>query len=93
MSTSGQREILVPASSSRPNRFRFHYRKPFEQTIVADGQTLWLHDVDLNQVTARKQAAGTGLHARRADRGRPDLGACGGISTCRTRPTGTACSG
>ncbi len=39
---------------SRPNRFRFFYQKPFEQTIVADGQTLWLHDVDLNQVTARK---------------------------------------
>ncbi|MDI1246312.1 MAG: outer membrane lipoprotein chaperone LolA [Rhodoferax sp.] len=42
---------------SRPNRFRFDYVKPFVQTIVADGQTLWLHDVDLNQVTARKQAA------------------------------------
>ena len=41
---------------SRPGRFRFVYRKPFEQTIVADGQTLWLHDLDLNQVTARKQA-------------------------------------
>lgn len=41
---------------SRPSRFRFAYRKPFEQTIVADGQTLWLFDVDLNQVTARKQA-------------------------------------
>ncbi|MET0310522.1 MAG: outer membrane lipoprotein chaperone LolA [Burkholderiaceae bacterium] len=41
---------------SRPDRFRFSYRKPFEQTIVADGQTLWLHDVDLNQVTARRQA-------------------------------------
>ena len=40
----------------RPSRFRFEYRKPFEQTIVADGQTLWLHDKDLNQVTARKQA-------------------------------------
>jgi outer membrane lipoprotein carrier protein len=40
----------------RPGRFRFMYRKPFEQTLVADGQTLWLHDVDLNQVTARKQA-------------------------------------
>jgi outer membrane lipoprotein carrier protein len=40
----------------RPGRFRFVYRKPFEQTLVADGQTLWLHDVDLNQVTARKQA-------------------------------------
>ena len=39
---------------SRPNRFRFFYQKPFEQSIVADGQTLWLHDVDLNQVTARK---------------------------------------
>ncbi|MBG9388205.1 outer membrane lipoprotein chaperone LolA [Caenimonas aquaedulcis] len=41
---------------SRPNRFRFTYRKPFEQIIVADGQTLWIHDVDLNQVTSRKQA-------------------------------------
>jgi outer membrane lipoprotein carrier protein len=41
---------------SRPGLFRFVYKKPFEQTIVADGQTLWLHDVDLNQVTARKQA-------------------------------------
>lgn len=40
----------------RPNRFRFLYQKPFEQSIVADGQTLWLFDVDLNQVTARKQA-------------------------------------
>lgn len=39
---------------SRPNRFKFLYKKPFEQSIVSDGQTLWLHDVDLNQVTARK---------------------------------------
>ncbi len=49
--SSGQFEF------ARPNRFKFNYTKPFEQTIVADGQTLWLHDVDLNQVTARKQAA------------------------------------
>ena len=41
---------------ARPSRFRFDYRKPFQQSIVADGQTLWLHDADLNQVTARKQA-------------------------------------
>jgi len=40
----------------RPNRFRFEYRKPFEQSIVADGQTVWLHDKDLNQVSQRKQA-------------------------------------
>lgn len=40
----------------RPDRFRFHYTQPFEQLIVADGQTLWLFDPDLNQVTARRQA-------------------------------------
>ncbi len=45
---------------SRPNRFRFDYARPFVQTIVADGQTLWLYDVDLNQVTARQQAAALG---------------------------------
>ena len=39
----------------RPGRFKFVYKKPFEQTIVADGQTLWLYDVDLNQVTSRSQ--------------------------------------
>ncbi len=42
---------------ARPNRFKFVYKKPFEQTLVADGQTLWMHDVDLNQVTANKQAS------------------------------------
>lgn len=41
----------------RPNRFRFEYQKPFPQSIVADGKTLWLYDVDLNQVTARAQQA------------------------------------
>lgn len=46
---------------ARPNRFRFAYAKPFVQTIVADGQKVWIHDADLNQVTARKidQALGT----------------------------------
>ena len=38
---------------SRPNRFRFAYGKPFEQLIVSDGQKVWLHDVDLNQVSVR----------------------------------------
>ena len=40
----------------RPSKFKFLDKKPFEQSIVADGQTLWLYDVDLNQVTARKQS-------------------------------------
>ena len=44
----------------RPGRFRFDYTKPFEQTIVADGRTLWLHDPDLNQVTAREQQEALG---------------------------------
>lgn len=47
--SSGRFEFL------RPGRFRFEYTQPFPQTIVADGQTLWLYDVDLNQVTARAQ--------------------------------------
>ncbi len=42
---------------SRPNRFRFSYTKPFEQLILADGQRLWIHDPDLNQVVSRKQAS------------------------------------
>jgi outer membrane lipoprotein carrier protein len=45
---------------SRPGRFRFLYKKPFEQTIVADGQTLWLYDADLQQVSARNQAQALG---------------------------------
>ena len=47
--SSGQFEF------QRPNKFRFVYKKPFEQTIVADGKTLWLYDADLNQVTQRAQ--------------------------------------
>jgi len=57
----------------RPDRFRFVYRKPFEQTIVADGQTLWLHDADLNQVTARKQAQALGSTPAAVIASAPDL--------------------
>jgi outer membrane lipoprotein carrier protein len=44
----------------RPNRFRFDYQKPYEQTIVADGQKVWLYDADLNQVTVRPLAQALG---------------------------------
>ncbi|GAB4214924.1 MAG: outer membrane lipoprotein chaperone LolA [Rhodoferax sp.] len=40
---------------SRPGRFRFAYDRPFVQTLVADGQSLWFFDADLNQVTVRAQ--------------------------------------
>ncbi|MEJ5990717.1 outer membrane lipoprotein chaperone LolA [Ramlibacter sp. PS3R-8] len=57
----------------RPNRFRFEYRKPFEQSIVADGQTLWLHDKDLNQVSQRKQASVLGSTPAALIASSPDL--------------------
>jgi outer membrane lipoprotein carrier protein len=57
----------------RPDRFRFVYRKPFEQTIVADGQTLWLHDIGLNQVTSRKQAQVLGTTPAALIAASPDL--------------------
>ena len=57
----------------RPNRFRFEYRKPFEQTIVADGQTVWLHDKDLNQVSQRKQAKVLGSTPAAVIAASPDL--------------------
>ncbi len=39
----------------RPGRFRWTYVKP-PQTIVGDGDRVWIHDTDLNQVTVRKVA-------------------------------------
>lgn len=38
----------------RPNRFRWDYREPYEQLIVADGARIWLYDSDLEQVTVRR---------------------------------------
>ncbi len=59
----------------RPQRFRFTYRKPYAQTIVADGQTLWLYDPDLNQVTARRQAQALGTTPAALIAAAPDLAA------------------
>jgi outer membrane lipoprotein carrier protein len=71
---------------SRPNRFKFVYLKPFEQSIVADGQTLWLYDVDLNQVTARKQAAALGSTPAAIIAAAPDLRALQADFTLQTAP-------
>ncbi|MBC5765324.1 outer membrane lipoprotein chaperone LolA [Ramlibacter albus] len=60
---------------SRPNRFRFAYNKPFQQTIVADGKTLWMHDVELNQVTSRSQEKVLGSTPAALIAASPDLGA------------------
>ena len=39
----------------RPGRFRWAYLKP-PQLIVGDGERVWIHDADLNQVTVRRAA-------------------------------------
>jgi outer membrane lipoprotein carrier protein len=39
---------------ARPGKFRWEYEKPYQQTIVGDGQKLWVYDKDLNQVTVKK---------------------------------------
>ncbi len=35
----------------RPGKFRWIYEAPYEQEIVSDGETLWVFDRDLEQVT------------------------------------------
>ncbi len=57
----------------RPDRFRFVYKKPFPQTIVADGKTLWLYDVDLQQASARQQADALGATPAALIAGRADM--------------------
>jgi len=43
---------------NRPGKFRWNYQLPYEQVIVSDGERIWIYDVDLQQVTVQKQAAG-----------------------------------
>jgi outer membrane lipoprotein carrier protein len=38
----------------RPGRFRWSYESPARSLIVGDGQRLWIHDPDLNQVTVKR---------------------------------------
>ena len=44
----------------RPGRFRWQTTEPMEQLIVADGNNMWVYDVDLEQVTVKKQDKGLG---------------------------------
>ena len=39
-----------------PRQFRWVYEAPYAQVIVADGLNVWIHDVDLEQVTVRGQS-------------------------------------
>jgi len=44
----------------RPGKFRWEYRKPYEQLIVGDGRKFWMYDVDLDQVTVKRLDAALG---------------------------------
>lgn len=70
----------------RPGRFKFVYQKPFEQTIVADGQSLWLYDADLNQVTQRAQAQALGSTPAALLASAPDLSALKADFTLQSAP-------
>lgn len=39
---------------NRPEKFRWIYKKPFAQEIISNGKTIWLYDIDLEQVTLKK---------------------------------------
>lgn len=45
---------------ARPGRFRWQTKQPMEQLVIADGNKLWVYDVDLEQVTVKKQEKGLG---------------------------------
>jgi outer membrane lipoprotein carrier protein len=39
---------------ARPGKFIWTYQKPYEQLLQADGESLYIYDKDLNQVTTKK---------------------------------------
>jgi outer membrane lipoprotein carrier protein len=58
-----KREVSRSSGSmalERPGRFRWQTKQPMEQLVVADGQKMWVYDVDLEQVTVKKQEKGLG---------------------------------
>jgi outer membrane lipoprotein carrier protein len=58
---AGRTEVTTGLFSfSRPGKFRWDIRKPYEQLLVADGEKAWFFDKDLNQVTVRKVGAALG---------------------------------
>lgn len=53
-----QRDISKASGTmalARPGRFRWQTKAPMEQLVIADGKHLWIYDVDLEQVTVKKQ--------------------------------------
>lgn len=47
------RETRGKLWAERPDRFRWEVEAPFAEVLIGDGETLWLWDPDLEQVTIR----------------------------------------
>lgn len=37
----------------RPGKFRWDYKEPYHQMIIADGKKVWIYDIELEQVTVK----------------------------------------
>lgn len=70
---------------SRPGKFTWRYNKPYEQLLQADGQTLYIYDKDLNQVTQRKLDNALGSSPAAILFGSNDLGKNFDIRNAATR--------
>ncbi len=49
-----EQEVAGTMQLQRPNKFRWDYKKPYEQQIVSDGKQVFLFDTELQQVTIRE---------------------------------------
>lgn len=69
--------LIEQASGSfalaRPDRFVWHYRTPDEQVLLADGERLWMYDVELEQATVSPLEEGAGSPAMLLSGGRQVL--------------------
>jgi len=56
------KQIVQQSSGSlaiqRPGKFAWIYKTPYEQQIIADGEELWIYDVELDQVTVKPMDTG-----------------------------------
>ncbi|HLX24679.1 MAG TPA: outer membrane lipoprotein chaperone LolA, partial [Usitatibacter sp.] len=79
----------------RPGKFRWTYSKPHPQVIVGDGERVWIHDPDLNQVTVKHVDAAISSTPASLLAGRDDItslftlrdaGTAGGIEWVEATP-------
>src|SRR5688572_24812484 len=69
----------------RPGKFRWVYAKPADQVIVGDGERVWIHDRELNQVTVRKLSRALGSTPAALLAGSADVEAAFDLSEAGTR--------